>query len=684
MKIRFFYLFILLLNLFLGFSYCFAQNKPLAKESFKSKDTFQKTRKAINEGDEWIEMDQDYDKALKHYLIAYKYFPSNAELNFKIGTSYLNTDLQDKTNAIGYLETARKLDKNIDYKINYLIGHSYHLAGDWNMAIEHFEKFLRKKNLSNEEKKAAKKNIEACENGKALAKNPVRVFIDNMGKRINSAYPEFGMVIKEDGSKIYFTARKPRAVGNVIDGDSYYFEDIYEASKLNGNWSRIKNMGKPINTAGHDAVIGFSPKEDKLLIYRGSNNGDIYFAQRKGKSWQEPQKVSGAVNSKYRETSASLSPDGNTLYFTSDRPENNKGGLDIYISKRNSRTGWTIPKNLGKTINSPYDEEAVFMHPDGKTLYFCSKGHNSIGGFDVFKSVFENDKWSTPINLGIPINTAGDDLFMAVSADHKTGYYATFRKDGLGEKDLYKVTFLGPEKHTETDIAFIDFQEKTENFDLKSLIVNHLMEKGKSKLIPFEGLIVEGKDGNPVKAKLILTDLDKNEIIEEIYSNEKNGGFSVTLTTGINYGITVSADGFLFHSENIFISKKEKEKIHTKIELSKLESGSKIVLNNVFFDSDKFDLKPTSEAELKNLVTLLKENPELKVEISGHTDNVGNEAYNLELSRKRAISVVKKLMKAGIEINRLKPVGYGSKSPMASNETEEGKQQNRRTEFKIL
>ncbi len=681
---RFFSIYIFWFCLILGCSHGFAQNKPLAKESFKSKDTFQKTKKAIYEGDEWVELDQDYDKALKHYLIAYKYLPSNAELNFKIGNAYLNADLQDKTNAISYLEKAKKLDKGIDYKIDFLIGQAYHLSGNWNKAIEHFDKFLKHKNLSEEDKKATKKRLEECENGKAISKNPVRVFIDNLGKKINSPYPEFGMVIKEDGSKLYFTARKPKAVGNEIDQDSYYFEDIYEASTLNGDWSRVKNLGKPINTAGHEAVIGFSPEEDKLLIYRGSNNGDIYFSQRKGKSWQEPQKVSGAVNSKYRETSASLSPDGNTLYFTSNRPENNKGGLDIYVSKRNSRTGWTTPKNLGKTINSPYDEEAVFMHSDGKTLYFCSKGHNSIGGYDVFKSTLDDGKWSNPENLGIPINTPGDDLFMVVTADHQTGYYATFRKDGFGEKDLYKVSFLGPEKHTETDIAFFNFKEKTESLDLKSLIVNHLMEKGKSKLIPFEGLIVEGKDGNPVKAKLILTDLKKNEIVEEIYSNETNGGFSVTLTTGRNYGITVSAEGFLFHSENIFIPKKEEDKIHKKIVLSKLESGSKIVLNNVFFDSDKYDLKPTSEAELENIVKLLKENPELKVEISGHTDNVGNEDYNLKLSRKRAISVVKKLAEAGIEKNRLKPVGYGSKSPVASNETETGRQQNRRTEFKIL
>jgi outer membrane protein OmpA-like peptidoglycan-associated protein len=344
---------------------------------------------------------------------------------------------------------------------------------------------------------------------------------------------------------------------------------------------------------------------------------------------------------------------------------------------------WGEAQNLGSIINTKYDEEGVFMHPDGKTLYFSSKGHNSMGGYDIFKTVYENGTWSKPENIGYPINTAGDDVFFSVSASGIHGYYSSAKPGGKGKQDVYIVTFLGPEKplvnNTEENLLACIAKPTSDN-------VMQTVEVVTASLTLLKGKVLDQITLEPVEAQIVLTDNELNEELAVFTSNSATGRYMVSLPSGKNYGIAVKAPGYLFHSENFNVPEKAQyQEIEKDVYLKKVEVGSKIVLKNIFFDFGKATLRSDSESELDRLAKLLTDVPTLKIEISGHTDNVGSQSFNQKLSENRAKSVVEYLVnKKGIAADRLTYVGYGFQQPIATNDTEEGRQQNRRTEFKII
>ena len=314
--------------------------------------------------------------------------------------------------------------------------------------------------------------------------------IENLGSIINSEYTDYGAVVNADESILMFTSRREKSTGGKYEHYlNEYYEDIYISYNKNGKWTKPKNICKPVNTKVHDAVTYLSPDGRKLLIYRAyKKDGNIYECVLKGDKWSKPRKLGDNVNTQYQESSASLSYDEKTLYFISARPENNIGGRDIYMSRWNEKQKkWGKAINLGPTINTKYDEETVFIHPDGKTLYFSSKGHNTMGGYDIFKSVFENSKWSVPENLGYPINTPDDDVSYVASANGKHAYYSSIKDDGLGKKDIYRITFIerAPKQEqltllkdfTGNELAVKSFVEKTENFDQVLFIDEKPIEK---------------------------------------------------------------------------------------------------------------------------------------------------------------------------------------------------------------
>ncbi len=332
-------------------------------------------------------------------------------------------------------------------------------------------------------------------------------------------------------------------------------------------------------------------------------------------------------------------------------------GRTIFINRSGIKktNDWGPAENLGPIVNTPYDEYSVFIHPDGKTLYFSSEGHKTMGGYDIFKTVWDKKKkkWSVPENIGYPINTADNDVNFVLSASGKHAYFSSYRADGMGERDIYKISYKDTAK---TAVACI----------LKGTIFDELTKK-------------------ELEADIELVDNQLNQTIASFKSNSATGKYLVSLPGGKNYGIAVKKDGYMFHSENFDIPESSTYQEYVKdIPLKNISVGSKIVLKNIFYDFDKATLRPESTAELERLMKFLNDIPTMKIEIGGHTDGKGADDYNMKLSQSRSQSVVDYLVAHGIDKSRLTAKGYGKTKPIADNETEEGRQLNRRTEFEIL
>jgi outer membrane protein OmpA-like peptidoglycan-associated protein len=657
---------IVLIILFIGF-YVISNgqtNTEFSKANFKSKPTeLKEAQKNILTGDmNYYKL--LYGKALDTYIPANKFNPNNAELNAKIGHCYLKSS--NRSEALGYLKKAFKLDPQMDGYFIYLLGNAYHLNNEFDEAIKNYK--LAKTNGSKMEPQLssmADKKIAECTSGKKLVKTPVNVKIESLEGTINTEYEEYVPIITADESEIFFTSRRPNTTGGSMDiGLGDFYEDIYYSKKEKGKWTSAVNLGTPVNSQFHDATVGLSLDGQKLFLYRDNKKGDgnIYFSEKQGEKWTDPKELPEPINSKYQETSACYSFDGSTIYFVSDRPDG-KGGKDIYKATKDAKGVWGNAENLGSVINTKDDEDAIFLHPDGKTLYFSSQGHGSMGGFDVFKSTYEKGKWSTPQNLGFPINTSDDDVCFVLTASGDYGYYTSIKPEGKGKRDVYKVTFLD--------------------------------ELNKPKLTLLKGTITDKKTGTPLKATIEIYDNDNGKLIGTFESNSTTGKYMVSLPAGVNYGISVKAPGYLFYSENFNIAKDAAFKEVVKdIALDKLEVGKKVVLKNIFYDYNKASLTTSSYNELGKVIELLNGNPKIKIEISAHTDSRGSDGYNDKLSQERAQSCVDYLLSKNIDKSRLIAKGYGKRQLLITDAeinkmpTEEDKellhQQNRRTEFKII
>jgi len=388
------------------------------------------------------------------------------------------------------------------------------------------------------------------------------------------------------------------------------------------------------------------------------------------------------LNSEGHESSVSLSYDGKKLFFVSDK-EGTNGNRDIWFSTMDQKGKWGVSINLGPTINTIYGEEGVFMMPDGKTMYFSSQGHKSMGGYDIFKSEFKDGKWSEPENLGYPINGPDDDVFFVINASGRHGYFASNKLEGQGEKDIYRITFLGPEKPLATSTE--DNLLAGVAQPVKTIQAAQLVEIKTAQVTLLKGTITDAFTKKPVSAQIEIVDNERREVVATFPNNSVSGKYLVTLPSGKNYGIAVKADGYLFHSENFDIpAGANYQEIIKDIELKNVAVGNVIVLKNIFFDFDKSTLKPESFIELDRLVKLMQDVPSLRIEISGHTDSKGADDYNQRLSESRAKAVVEYVVSKGIKANRMEYKGYGETQPIDSNDTDAGRANNRRTEFKII
>lgn len=591
-------------------------------------------------------VDGNYAAAIQHINEALVIEPRFVDAYLSRAGIYAN--LKNYTASVNDFEKGWQLDSV--YAKTYLLPYSISLAGmgKFQKALDAVTEFLNNPTLNEPSIKAGnyRKSVYtfAVDYEK---KHPAGNYVFapvNMGDSINSDALEYFPSLTIDGSKMIFTRR--------VNND----EDFYESNLINGHWSLAKPLGGKVNTNLNEGAQNIS-QDGQLLVFTGCNypegegSCDLYFSIRTNTGWSEPQNLGPVVNTDLWESSPSLSPDKKDLYFSSSRG-GGFGGKDIWVTHRLPSGKWSQPNNLGPAINTSGDESCPFMHADNETLYFNSNGHMGYGMTDLFFSKKVTDSsWTLAENLGYPINTIDDEGSLIVSADGKTAYYASDRSDSKGGLDLYS------------------FQLREDIRPLKTLWVR--------------GKVFDKKTGKGLPSSVELTDINSRNIVSRLQTDE-DGNYLVTLPVGKDYAFNVNRKGYLFYSDNFSLAGNAGDSDYTKnIPLQPLEAGAEIILKNIFFDTKQFELKPGSQAELDKLVSLMNDNPNLKIEIGGHTDNVGQPKDNLLLSDNRAKAVVNYLLQKGIKVQRLTAKGFGATKPIADNNTENGRALNRRTELSV-
>ncbi len=577
-----------------------------------------------------------FHSALNHYLEVEKAHPKDAKVKLQIARCYVALNYAEE--SLQYALKSEELGFHDEKLLKYTLARAYHISHKFDKAKE---LYVASDPAKTNHKDISKK-LKECDYGKKYFASPRKVKITNLGNRVNSDKNDLLPKPTADLHKLYFTSHRTGATGGAANP-----EDVYVSINQGGAWTEPKQLKGPINTVANDACVGISPDGQTMYLFKGDNGGDIYYSSLRGEVWTTPKSM--PFNTALKETSITISSDGRELFF--DRMSEG-GTYNIYTCKKTAGGRWSRPQ-LVRGIRSNYDERAPFLHPDGKTLFFSSKGFNSMGGYDILMSKRdEAGAWGKPTNLGYPINTSGDELSFTLSADGLLGFYSSSKKGGYGEQDIYSI---------------------------------RMPKSKKPNLALLTGKVVEEATNKPVEATIYVIDNDANEEVARFKSNSKSGEYLVALPAGKNYGINIEKEGHLFHSENVYLEKDASYKsLKKNVKLMSAQPGAKIVLNNIFFETSKYTLTQSSNAELKNLEKLLKKNPRIRVEISGHTDNTGNAQANQLLSENRAKAVVDYLLAQGIPTQRLEYKGYGSTQPVADNNSAAGRQKNRRTEFKII
>ena len=843
----------------------FSQSNKEAKEA-------EKARKFYLREAEYLFDIKDYRSAAMVYGHLDSLFPNNPDYVYKIGESrYLS---RNPITSIDYFLKAQALGF-YDTKLSFYLGRAYHMSHDFSQAIRYYTRYKKFLNSKDDEEiiEEVDNYLRQCNIGVEMVNNPLELEIKNIGREINSEFADYVPLVDSSESIMVFTSRRKGGFSDIIEPSTgLYYEDIYKAYKQeDGSWGVAENLGKKINSRYHDACVSLSHDGKKIYLYKSGYKKDevgIYTTEFKKNEegrleWSEPEKIVEAFinDNKNHVPSVSISAHEDAIYFSSDRKDG-YGGLDIYVSKLTENGTWSEPENMGPTINTEFDEDAPFIHQSEELLFFSSKGHTSMGGYDVFFTVVDSayeDGWSMPVNFGYPVNTAQDDIYFDWSADESKGYYASFRSDSYGEKDIYMairpegradmtilkgyvsdantgepikalVLVTDPETKEVVDKSVTDstgrytstvkvgeeyallieaegylFEEKTvkikdghgyyevtENIDAKpygrknmddTLVVSDFssqiddsVEEGDYDVVnrqmtvevpemnvmvseldsdvykidenviaitqPIEvsdGIII--KPGEYVYNSVTNQFLVENQVInltdnqikdsyavlgDQLVLKERVKRGPVVLNPG-QYKLTednliinkdgqqheIAASEFQGHEvgDRFIVSKKEVDgKVQTTSQIQKiirngelktfkeaveeinayneslaLQEGNRIVFRNVYFDFNSSQLKNESIESLDKVSEVFIDNPDVKIEISGHTDNVGKKRYNRRLSKKRAKAVAGYLIKEkGIDRKRFAVVGYGENKPYVSNKTELERSLNRRTEFKVV
>ncbi len=659
----------------------------IRKKDFKSDKTgFEDAWKHIRDGDLYYAKGGIwYASAFDEYLQAIVYNNSNPELNYKTGVSALFSDRKEE--AAGFLLKSVEIKNDVADDVLLLAGKALQITGKFSEAIEKYNAFLISPvKKSKEDIALAKRLSEECNAGLAIIKDTLRIGIFNAGGNINSNKDDYSEVVSADGNSIYFASRRELPGSSNHYDDSKYDENIFVSRRVNGSWEPATTAGKDLITKYCEAPLYINATNDRLYIYSGyENGGDIRVSEIRNGIWKSPQAVPFPVNSSGSETSFTFNPDGNEIYFVTDKGKDGTGGKDIYfISKLNERK-WSKPQNAGPVINSIYDEESVRFSGSGDTLWFSSRGHNSIGGFDIFYSVKNQfGTWDTVKNIGYPVNTPWDEIFYTPSpVDDSAFYFVSNRSGGLGGLDIYSGRILPPEPEK---IPESPLEPDTVIIRDTIVVVKEVAPPPVKKIMLFlVGTVKDSETGEPVSARIEVTDIVTNLPVAESESSAENGSYRISLPSRKSYMVNLRATGFLSDMKSISIPEEYSNDIYNlDVTLIKATVGKKVVLNNILFETGKSVLTASSYAELNRLFNILLDNPQMKIEISGHTDKTGSEPVNFRLSEERARAVVDYLVQMGIDRPRMEFRGYGSLQPIDDNATPQGRANNRRVEFKIL
>lgn len=626
--------------------------------------------------------------------------------NYEAGRMHIATVGKDR--AVKYLLRVYRQDPAYRFDIEYWIGRSYQYGENFDKALQFYklykEKLAKKASYQGKDKidlATVDRGIFECENGKEFLSRPGNFSIVNIGREINSEFEDYAPVLNENEDEIVFTTRRreDNLNENVFD-DNKPYEDIFTAKKTGEKWSYAKNMGPTVNNPYHDSNVALSADGNTLFLFKDEGGGDIFYTERQpGGEFGSPIPMPGIINSSFEEKSVTISNDEKTLYFSSNRP-GGFGGLDIYKATKDSKGEWTNVKNLGPNINTDMDDDGPFIDYDGVTLYFSSKGRKGMGGFDVFKSTLDAKgvEWSEPVNLGYPINTPDDDIYIVFSKDGKRAYYSSVREDGMGYTDIYLITIPEGIKNVDPTAAKKPTEEPKDTTTAITVVTpttdpdkKPVEPKSipKSQLIPLKYIVtvVDAADKSPLNAKIRLQGSKDNIIVASSSQGSGVYEFNITNAKPKDYRLSVEVDGYVFFNQNLTIqgASTAEKTVSRTIEMRKLSVGVSSILRNIYFDFDKATFKTESYSELNKLESMLVQNNGMVVEIAGHTDAVGTKEYNHQLSLRRAQAVKDYLTKKGIDSRRIKPVGYGKSKPLASNDDEQGgRELNRRVEFKVL
>jgi outer membrane protein OmpA-like peptidoglycan-associated protein/tetratricopeptide (TPR) repeat protein len=602
----------------------------------------------------------EYEKALTTIETLVKEKPDFIEAQLMLAQLYDETGATEK--AIDPLKKAIAIDERFYPAAWMMLAECYFAQGNYDEAEKAISKFIPLPKNDIKQEKRAQLILSSCIFAKSALQYPVPFDPINLGPGVNTKDNEYYPCITADEKTLLFT----RLVDDA-QTQGRKQEDFYLSKRDGEKWgdakpvleiNTTKNEGAPTLSADGQMLI-FTACEAADGSWGGTRQGlgscDLFYSMRTANGWTPAENMGDKVNSNTWESQPSFAANGRTLYFV--RGKRTASGIkeqDIYYSYLRENGEWAVPMKVPGRVNTIFEEESVMIHPDGQTLYFSSNGHSGMGGLDIFMSrLLPSGDWDTPVNLGYPINTHKDENSIQVTARGQIALFASDRFGGEGGLDLYQ--FNLPTRVQPALVTYV------------------------------AGIISDKLSYKKLEARLELIDLQSGKTITEAYSNKGTGDYLLCLPAGKDYALNVSKDGYLFHSENFSLKNfSGYDPYRLDVQLQKLRPGASIVLNNVFFETNKWELKPESMVELDRLAMLLQSNPEKKIEIGGHTDNVGSDDANLTLSNNRAQSVVDYLIKKGIPTARLSAKGYGETQPIATNDTDAGRAKNRRTEFKVI
>jgi outer membrane protein OmpA-like peptidoglycan-associated protein/tetratricopeptide (TPR) repeat protein len=573
-----------------------------------------------------------------------------------------------------YLKKVIEICPNYHSDPYYYMGFICYEDENWDESVKYLKKFL---DFKSDDEKKFHKDYEAF---LSQAKQMVR-YAKVYGEILNHPVPfdpkpvsgictekdEYLPIISSDDEMMLFTRKQPYVNKDIIYETDKEMELFSYAtrSKTTGLFDKGKRMPYPFNKNGSEGGATMSI-DNKHLFYTACNdeggstvNCDIYYSDNINGEWTDAKKVPGINDPIYWDSQPSIASDGKTLYFASDR-KGGRGGVDLYVTIKDEQGVWSAPENLGPTINTSYDEKSAFIHSDFQTLYFSSDGQPGIGGFDIFYSRKVDGKWAEPKNIGIPINTKGDDLGFFVSTDGHLGYFASNEPSRSNGKSVGKYDIFSFDLYKEARPDEVSF---------------------------FKGKVVDNGNGEPYGFKVEVKDAVTNKVTQAMVDSV-TGNYAVVVNTKVKNDliITVKKENYAFSSQ--LISKDSllnSKPVKLNMTVDTIKVGKTYTLNNIYYKTNSSDLDPRSAIVISEFAEFLKANPKIKIEVHGHTDNVGDEKSNIALSTDRAFSVRDLLIAKGIEEKRLVNFkGFGSAQPVADNATEAGRAKNRRTEFVIV